>query len=373
MRAVVILLSVSSLSSLAVGCGGRTGLGAPNVADACPTEAPTCVERPGSCEAPRLVTATCDAASKQWSCPSRARKHERVEAATCSPLSEHGVIAGSLARVPTDDGRCLWIAERVGDDRNVAFEIDEDAPFGSCPTRARAVRTNVVVGEDVVQITGGYRLNGAARVTYRQFKSDPAAPFGVTESGTGIARWRDDRIVIEPTRFATDLDLGDASIVIGDHAYLYGCPGPPDFLTEHCVVGRLDGRDEMELFVGGGRWVGSTRARDAQRVFDSGPWISSVVARPNGLLHVYAVGFGSNLETHTATTPDGPWAKGGNLAPCDLPGDDPKAFCAGPVVHAELSDPTRPSELVVSYGVGSTSPERGGREHASRLQWLPGI
>jgi hypothetical protein len=324
------------------------------------------VERPGSCEAPRLVTATCHLDTKQWSCPSGAREHARVEPVTCAPLSEHGAIAGSLVRVPTDDGRCVWIAERVGEERNVAFEVD-DAPFGACPTRARAVRTGVVLGDNV-QITGGYRVCGEARITYRQFKSDPGAPFGVTEIGTGIARWRDDRIVIEEPRFATDLDLGDASIVIGDHAYLYGCPGPPEFLTEQCFVGRVDARDDMELFVGSGRWVGSTRARDAQRVFDSGPWISSVVARGNGLLHVYAVGFGSNLETHTASTPDGPWAKGPNLARCDLPADDPKAFCAGPVVHPELSDPTR-SELVISYGVGSTA----GRAHPSRLQWLPGI
>ena len=337
---------------------GRTDLDAPTVTIACDTEPPTCVERLAGCEAPRLVTAKCDVSSKVWSCPSGAKPHARVEPTSCS----FDELRGSLVRVPTDDGRCLWVAEKVGVRRNIAFESEPDAPFGSCPVMREL--GPLETDDRHVQITGAYRLGDATRVTYRLFVETPGAAFGVEELGTGIAKLEGTHISIPPTpRFAPDLDLGDAALVIGDHAYLYGCPGPPDFLTERCLVGRVDASDAMELFAG--KWIASTRGSDGERVFDAGPWVSAVVARPNDLLHVYAVGFGSDLQTHTAKSPEGPWSNGPNLGRCLLPADDPKAFCAGPVVHKDLADPTRPGELVVSYGVGSTA----GRDHASRLAW----
>jgi hypothetical protein len=70
---------------------------------------------------------------------------------------------------------------------------------------------------------------------------------------------------------------------------------------------------------------------------------------------VYSIGFGSTLESHVGAVPEGPWTAGPTLAACDLPASDDKAFCAGPVVHEELVDPTEPSQLPVSYGVGTTA------------------
>ena len=123
-------------------------------------------------------------------------------------------------------------------------------------------------------------------------------------------------------------------------------------------------------------WVASTRGRDGETVFDSGPWVSSVVHdRASGsLLHVYAVGFGSDLQTHVARAPEGPWTGGASLGRCELPAGDPKAFCAGPVVHSELLDPTRPGEWAITYGIGTTDGAARARarpeDYWTRLGWL---
>lgn len=334
---------------LVIGCGSRSELASPTVAPTCGGPAPTCVVDGVGCARAELATATCD--GEQWHCPANARPYARVEATSCA----YPDARGSLVAIPTDDGRCMLMA-----DDNTAFEVDRRAPFGSCPA---GPSKSVVVNDDpslTVQVTGGYTLGRSARITYRLFRNDPGAPFGLAEIGTGVARWRGDRIAIDAPQFATDLDLGDASIAIGDRAYVFGCPPPIEFLTEKCLVGRLDERDTMELFVGHNRWVASTRASDGERVFDAGPWVSAVVARPEGgFVHVYAVGFGTELETHVASSIEGPWEKSANLGRCELPAGDPHAFCAGPVVHEELADPTRPNELVISYGRGSTSPGAG--------------
>lgn len=389
-------------------CGARTGLLDPPAA--APTDASTCHDPPPDCVAPdadpcgspRAVAALCDAVTLAWQCPPGARARARAIAAppVCRPFHEPGgpvrSLGGSLVRVPTDDGRCLWIAEDVtltsGTSlHNVAFEVDPTAPFASCPSRATfaggAARSIVTLeGNDpsiVVQITGGYRLSGATRVTYRLFRLDPGAPFGLAELGTGLGRWDQSaqRVVVPaPTalRFGTDLDLGDASLVSGDRAYVWGCPGAPMFLTERCVVGRLDAGDRVELFGGRGRWLSTTLGSDGETVFDAGPWVSSVVSLPGTtrLAHVFAVGFGSDLQAHTATAPEGPWSAAISLARCDLPGDDPRSYCAGPVVHGELSDPARPGELPVTYGVGTTAADGAARASARpeaywpRLQWI---
>ncbi len=403
LRALVFVLFATVLAA----CGTRSGLldpPAPDVADAATCQGPAllCVAPDADpCGPPRRVASACDGASLTWQCPAGTRPLVRApaESGVCRPFYDPGgpvrALGGSLVRVPTEDGRCLWIAEEVtlasGQGlRNVGFEVDPAAPFGSCPRQVAfadgVARTMVAVeGDDralSVQITGGYRQGGVTRVTYRLFRNDPSAGFGVRLLGSGLGRWDPgSRRVIVPgagaLRFATEIDLGDASLVLGDTAYLWGCPGPPTFLTERCVVGRLGSDDRLALWTAGG-WRDSTRGGDAATVFEAGPWVSSVVRQPGTtrLVHVFAVGFGSDLQSRTAPEPQGPWTGAVSRARCDLPGDDRNAFCAGPVVHLELADPTRPSELAVTYGLGTTASDGGARVAANpgaywpRLQWV---
>jgi hypothetical protein len=362
---------------------------------------PACVLPPDGCDAPASVAPSCDVKSSTWSCPAGARVHRRLadDPAVCLPFHDpEGPIrqlGGSLVRLPIDGGRCLWVGEQVetafgSSVRNLGFEADLTKPFGSCPLSATLLSPSVPVvtiegpadPSLLVQIDGGYRLGGETRVLYRLFRQDKGAAFGVTELGSGLGRWDPSSaqiIVPGPASLSwqTNLDLGDASRVIGGVPYVWGCHGPTHFLTNSCDLARLDTSGVAQLFAGAGGWVQTQEVGAAVTVFDSGPWVSSVVPWSTGFLHVYAVGFGSTLETHVSPTVTGPWTSGSTLAACDLPGADRHAFCAGPVVHEELRDPTRPGETVVSYGLGTTAENQTALlaahpdDYWTRLVWVP--
>lgn len=376
----------------AQGCGGRTELSEITPCGA-PGDAPACVvpsDAVGPCDPATIVSATCDAKRHDWVCPDGAHVYRRAPPSSdvCLPFSDSPDIQslqGALVRVPTDDGRCLWIAEQIvtsqGDTvRNVAFEVDKSAPYGSCPSASTAVDgLNSIValeGGDpsaLVQIAAPYRFAEQTGVVYRLFKPDPHAIFGVIDSGGGIGVWDPvaqkivvhgaDQITIPP-----NVDLANAALVyLG--VYLYGCPRE-NGLSPGCIVAREDISGNLTYF-SSGEWVADPSA--ASTVFHDGPWISSVVGPgyDGSFLHLYAEGFASSLSTDLAPTPEGPWQPGPTLANCILP-NDPMAFCAGPVIHEEISDPTRRGELAVTYDVGTTSPQGPAtpQDHWPKLVWI---
>jgi hypothetical protein len=388
------------------GCGSRSDLGRPELDSlskdvACPWPSIQCVADGFGCDAPTLVDAVCDASHHAWQCPTGGRPYARAAdpGSGCLPFAHATGISSiegwglsSLPGVPTDDGRCLWIAESVtlADGtraRNVALEVDRHAPFGACPSDSVSTPFVAVTMEGgdapsiLVQIDGGYRLAGATHVLYRLFKVDPKAVYGVDEMGGGVARWDSatGRIVVPspatPFRWGPDLDLGDAMLPAGDgtHAYVWGCTGGKSgTFVNDCRLARLDASDGVELFGAAGMFIASVRASDGPVVFVSGSWSSSVVAVPGGYRHVYIGDFGNHLSAQQAATPLGPWSDAPDLGACNLPSNS-DAFCAGPIVHAELADPTRPGELPVTYGVGesSTSPPAGDpRQYRPRMVWV---
>ncbi|MET0792663.1 MAG: hypothetical protein ABW061_14175 [Polyangiaceae bacterium] len=396
-------------------CGARSGLflagedagsvaaaGSPSLPNAC-SAAPQCVTREVSdpCGPARLVAPECDATTLQWHCPDGAWLYQRApeKATECLPLHDGSLkiesLSGSLSRIPTDDGRCVWIAEEMrlaaGNAlHNVAFEPDPRSPFGACPSDVKflgagAPTTSVFFADgsavdparQYVQITGGFRSNGMTRVSYRLFLVDSGAVFGVAEQGTGFGYWETstERIVVaKRPRFGTDLDYGNAFWVEGDYSYLWGCNAPGHYLTEGCLLGRSGTQSQLELYTGAGQWSASARPGDGAIVFDDGPWISSVERSKlaaGDLLHVFASGFSDHLQIQHANRPEGPWADATTLAACARPVSDAKSYCAGPVLHSELADPTRPGELVVSYGVATTGTSTGNQQdYWSRLTWL---
>jgi hypothetical protein len=382
-------------------CGSRTGLdagGTAPIAPVCAAQSFPCV-RPSDdpCGPSTVEDAVCDEPSGRWACAAGARPYARASdsPATCLPFhGDSSVIhrlGGSLVRVPTDDGRCLWVAEEVETDagtvQNIAFDPDLAAPFGTCPSGAPLLDDLTQSSVEVagasdpsieVQITGAYRFSGTTRVPYRLFRVDPGAVFGLTELGTGIGRWDGARrrIVVggaAALRFPTDVDLGDDSMVLGGYAYLWGCPVLA-YLSRQCLLGRIDASDSMQLFVGDGRWSAGAAASDGVPVFSGGPWIASVTTdiAGGGFLHIFAPEFGSTVQLQRASQPEGPWTAPSALASCDLPAADRGAFCMGPVVHTELGDPTRPAELVVSYNVKTTAsaPLPDVDAYWSRLAWI---
>lgn len=389
----------------ACGCGARTSLDVNEITGSAPqpsrcTGSPfQCVRPPSDdpCGPNSVESAVCNESSATWQCASGARPYERATEgpAVCMPFygtaSPIRRLGGSLTRVPTDDGRCLWVADEVETDAgivlDVAFVPDLTAPYGTCPSNAAlldgSVQSVVTVsgGADpstVVQITGAYRMNGSTRVTYRVFRLDGGAVFGQTDLGTGIGRWdaASGRIVVgnlTSPRFPTDVDLADDSIVLGSYAYVWGCP-VLTYLSRQCLLGRIDAADSVQLFVGNGQWSAGASASAAVPVFTGGPWIGSVISDvlDGGLLHVFAPEFGATLQAQHGSVPEGPWTPPASFASCDLPSADPAAFCMGPVIHTELADPTRPSERVVSYDVKTTSstPLPTGDAYWPRIAWV---
>lgn len=266
---------------------------------------------------------------------------------------------------------------------NVAFEPDPNAPFGSCPDESLIPPTPLVTlegGDDptlVVAINGAYRLAGVTRVLYRLFRLDSGSSFGISEVGSGLAHYdpRTHRIVVpDPTKplpWGLDLDLGDASFAAPDAAFgfAWGCTDPM-FFNAGCYLARLDATDSIQLF-SGSDWLTGTNPAGATTVFSSGTWVSSVVRVSSGLRHVYIEGFGRSLLGHRATSETGPWTDSAPLGACQLPASDSHAFCAGPIVHQEISDPTRPGELAISYEIGSMGPSTGNADdYWPRLVWL---
>ena len=386
---------------MTLGCGARTDplLDKPG-AEQCQSTSPTCIALGFGCDPATVVSATCNESTHAWVCPSGSQVYARAPAssASCLPFRQaHGLGnlgdwgLGSLARVPTDDGRCLWIADSAtlsdgSTARNVAFDVDRTAPFGTCPSDSVMQPTPVVIlegGDDpsiLVQIDGGYRLAGQTHVIYRLFRYDSTAVFGVTEIGGGVAHWDPglQRIVVpspsQPFPWGTDLDLGDAMLGTDDdpaHAFVWGCGLPGDFLKQSCRLARLDSADTAELFSRSGDWIASVRATDGPSVFESGRWTSSVIHAPGGFRHVYIADFGGEVLSQVATSVTGTWTESPSLGACDLPTGDAHAMCAGPIAHMEIADPTRPGEIPIAYGLGTTgTPVADADAYWTRLVWL---
>jgi hypothetical protein len=92
-----------------------------------------------------------------------------------------------------------------------------------------------------------------------------------------------------------------------------------------------------------------------------------------GFLHVYAIGFGREILATRAPAPEGPWSAPSVLLPCELPPDDPGAYCAGPAVQLQLYDPLYPGVLAVSYSVGTTASDGETRRRADPAAYWPRI
>ncbi|MFO0682369.1 MAG: hypothetical protein U0234_09975 [Sandaracinus sp.] len=328
---------------------------------------PVCTRRAGPCEPLELVDAGCDGAV--WACPPGSRPYERpwAEETTCLPLRGEPLFADGVHESPVPipiDDTCTWVFPAEGDGRVQLL----GAAVGA---RCDALGAPVFPLDDVherdryVNVQGFFTTAAGVRPLARRWAIDPTAPFGVRTLGVELGRVVDGHLSFPGEIVFDDFaDPGDAALVQGGFAYTYGCPGPAHDFEEDCVVGRapIDRIDDPTAWTMWGQrgWgIGL-----AAPVFGSGPHRSAVVSDPRDpsrLLHLYAAGFGRELRLATAPAPEGPWTRAVTFAPCELPADDPGAYCAGPQIHRELLDPLDPHRLIVSYSIGSTSEDQAER------------
>src|SRR5271156_5527134 len=134
------ILSIACLTVSSFGLGGCGEL-APGTKLTCDSPPPSCIapNADDPCAESSVVAAACEDGSHEWRCPSGTRVYARApdSASVCRPFQDAKNIGpwglSSMTHIPTDDGRCLWIADSATlqdgtTARNVAFEPDPAAP-----------------------------------------------------------------------------------------------------------------------------------------------------------------------------------------------------------------------------------------------------
>lgn len=330
-----------------------------------PAARPRCMRRDAPCDPITLVDAECVLLA--WQCPAGAEPYASPWTEDrCLPLRDAALFADGVHESPVPvpvGGACEWIFPSTS---GAGVQLLGVASASSCAALgAPVVPIDALHDPDTyVNVESAIDTTSGTRLLSRAWQFDATAPFGVRALGVVLGRVAGERLSFDGPFLTVDgIDLGDAALVDGGFVYAYGHPPDAMGLEADVVVGRaaIDAIDDPAAWsvLGTGGWgIG-----DPVPMFGSGPHRSAVVPDPRGagFVHVYAAGFGSELRMHTAPRPEGPWSASVLLARCELPEDDPGAYCAGPQVHRELLDPLAPSVLVVSYSIGSTSVDQDER------------
>ncbi len=371
-----------ALSLALTGCYGShvrsvDGGPMPDAATCDPASRPRCVERESPCDELTLVEPACISAA--WQCPDGAMLYARPwNDDRCLPLRDAPLFADGVheSPVPVPIGdHCEWIFPYQD---GASVQLLGVASGTSCASLGAVTEPIDLphAADTYVNVEAAIVTPSGTRLLSRAWAFDASTAFGVRALGVELGRVDASALRFDGTfLFGGRTDLGDAAIVVDGFAYAYGHPSTAMGLEADMVVGRapIDAVDDDAAWeiLGMGGWGSG----EAVPVFGSGPHRSAVVRDPrgNGYLHVYAAGFGSDLRLNTAPAPEGPWTAAITLAPCELPADDPGAYCAGPQVHRELLDPLAPSELVVSYSIGSTSADQADRRMRNPDAYWPRI
>ncbi len=352
----------------------------------------------GPCSRWVTVMAECSPAGV-WQCPAGTQPliYPAPAVESCLPFYEETspfVWLGALgAPVEREDDRCMWIMSDgvTGSNERIshpAMLLPTYPESGSCVPGAEllgggepySVADESELGAEVIASLGdGFLHGGRTWIFYRHWVWDPGEVFGVRLIGTRLAWYHPQT---ESVRFLegflwdAEVAFGDAAVVADGVPYVYGCHGPPVFLSQECYVARLAGNDlgdpaAYEHYAGGGQW--SSDITQEAPIFESGPHRTGVRYHPglDSYVMLFAYGFGTQVELRTAQAPEGPWIDEGVLMDCELPADDPDAFCSTPALHLELMSDWRPNEWAITYEIGSLAPDAEARRLAHPARYWP--
>lgn len=208
---------------------------------------------------------------------------------------------------------------------------------------------------------------------FQDSAADPTAPFGVRTDGYGVALRQGGAARFEPSAqllwTADRPTFGQAAILHQGKIYVFGCSGY-GFLQAHCSVARVEearAADESayEYYVGAGRFTGG--ADNAWPLVEAGTSMAVYLdgARQRWVM-VYTHPLGQVLYARTGLSPSGPWSAEHAWARCQLPAEDPEAFCADAAVHTPFHW-SAGGEPAVTYAVRSLVPRAPPEAYITRL------
>jgi len=345
---------------------------------------PACVAREaGPCSPFRAQEAVC--VDRRWECPSGTEQHVRGAANRCLPYGDAEGLTRLITVGPALELGSHCVTMINGDVTSPSDDLDHtgvalapDPHFGACPTTSDVMQPLLdrsVIGPDlIVDVMDTVEARGETYSLVRLFIVDPDAVFGVTAIGSQFVEHEVDGSFAPTPRVRFGDGFYRSMLVRGDTLYLYTSVGD-ESLTGRVGVGRASVDVLVDESVTVESWDGRAWVVDRDirfGVFEAGPQFH-VSEHPDGRLLVTSVeGFGDRVVMSTAEAPEGPWLTQPRSQPCALPRDDPSAFCDSARALASLWDPTEPSEVVISYRIGSLAEDWEARFAARpRQYWGP--
>lgn len=256
-------------------------------------------------------------------------------------------------------------------------------PFGICPVGTPGdgpwLDRSGLAPEHLIDLNAVAHTPAGTFAAQRLFRRAPESVYGVEAIGGSVVRVRD-AVITTPNPPAWS-SHGYRSLAYDDGwLYVVDCFGTPVDLLEDCGLMRapVEQADRPEAFLWlqrGGGYASDDSAR--QVVFRAGPqhdlayhpglgqWLMSSVA-----------GFGDTIFVRTADHPGGPYSAPRDVHRCNLPQDDPGAFCDTVRLVPALLEPELPRQAVLTYRIGSTSEDADARiraqpsEYASMMVWV---
>lgn len=328
----------------------------------CSTAPPSCVHRSaGPCSPLEFVSARC--ADEAWSCPSGAFERHSGSAESCLPMTESLALLHAMGPSIEVGDRCVVSAKANATsagvrEEHVTVALPTPFSFRECLSGpiAEPVLDRGDVGPDViVDLMQTIRVDGEQHSFVRFLVLDATAPFGVRPLGGQVVRHRADGSYRPTTEMMWEDGNHRSALVLGDAVYIYE-NGRSVGLVGEAIVYRTDAR-RLHSPAEWERWEGSRWGPgEPIAVIEVGPQFH--LSQHDGRLLVLTVeGFGSEIMALTADAPEGPWRLSATHA-CELPADDPGAFCDSARAYPSMRDPERHTELVLAHRIGTTSADR---------------
>lgn len=326
--------------------------------------------RQGPCEPAVILPPECP--GLEWVCPEPTVERPAPAPSRCRPTFE-GRVPGTLGPLVPLGDRCGMLMD--ADVTAGPAELDTRVIDLSAASSLAACGLGALTDEpwvddaglgpaDVVDVMDVEATPDGVLAVHRLFELAPQALFGVEALGASLVRADRGMPVPRPPQFNTH---GYRSLAVDQsYAYVFDCFGAPDALLEDCGVmrARLDDAFDPAAY----EWLRESGtyggAGDPKVVFQAGPHhhVADLGLALRLWVMVSVAGFGDTVFLqHTWRGDPAGWAAPVDVHRCELPPDDPEAFCDSARVLTSLYDGDRHRELTLTYRVDTLAADRPAR------------